>query len=49
MKKIKHREKFIYVDEEGKEIVSLIIHRKHNEHKLWHLYHEDTKIPEDEF
>lgn len=48
MIKIKHREKFIYIDEQGNEIVSLIISRKHNEHKLWHLYSKHTEIPEDE-
>ena len=48
MKKINHREKFIYVSKEGKEIVSLIINRKNNSHKLWHLYCKDTEIPEDE-
>lgn len=47
MKKINHREKFIYIDKQGNEIVSLIINRKTNEHKLWHLYSKDTEIPED--
>lgn len=48
MQKIKHREKFIYIDKNGKEIVSLIINRKINRHKLWHLYYKHTEIPDDE-
>lgn len=47
MKKLNHREEFIYVDKNGKEIKSLIVKRITGL-RVWHLYDEDTRIPEDE-